>query len=112
MTKVVINRCYGGFRLSEEAERLYIERKRAKGEEIETFDYEDDGVEHISCYDLKRHDPDLVAVVEELGDDANGTCSKLQIVEIESKIYRISEYDGMERVITPDTNWDWISVED
>lgn len=83
--KVVYNSHYGGFGLSKKARKLLNE---LKGEEV---DY----------YDLPRHDKDLVAVVEELGSEASGTFNSVQIAEIDSDRYRISEYDGWEKVITP-----------
>lgn len=86
LNKVVYNSCYGGFGLSEKAEKLLNE---LKGEEV---DY----------YDLPRHDKDLVAVVEELGSEANGMFARIKIATINSDRYRISEYDGWEQVITPE----------
>lgn len=70
--------------------------------------YKEDLVELES---LPRHDKDLVAVVEELGDKANGYCADLKVVEINSNLYRITEYDGAERIETPEY-LDWIKVED
>ena len=84
--KVVYNDYYGGFGLSEKAQKLLNE---LKGEEVD-------------CYDLPRHDKDLVAVVEELGSEASGRFNSVKIAEIESDRYRISEYDGWEKVITPE----------
>ena len=86
LNKVVYNACYGGFGLSEKAQKLLNE---LKGEEV---DY----------YDLPRHDKDLVAVVEELGSEANSMFASLRIATINSDRYRISEYDGWEQVITPE----------
>lgn len=57
---------------------------------------------------IPRNDPALVAVVEELGEAANGLCADLRIAEIpEGQKYRIDEYDGRETVMRPDDyNWD------
>ena len=41
---------------------------------------------------LKRHAPDLVAVVEALGKEASGTFSELAIAEIDEDKYFIDEY--------------------
>lgn len=84
--KVAYNSYYGGFGLSEKARKLLNE---LKGEEVDYLD-------------LPRHDKDLVAVVEELGSEASGTFNSVTIAEIDSDRYRISEYDGWEKVITPD----------
>lgn len=51
-----------------------------------------------------RHDADLIAVVEQLGEEANGLCSELTIVEIEGSKYRVDEYDGNESIHTPETD--------
>jgi hypothetical protein len=76
MKKIVINRCYGGFGLSYDA--------------LQTL-----GIE--SEYDIERDDPKLVAVVESMGDKANGRFSELKIVEIPDDVqYFIDECDGME----------------
>jgi len=56
---------------------------------------------------ISRTDPALVQVVEELGDDANGTYAKLLIEELPAgTLYRIDEYDGNETVMTQD-DYDW-----
>lgn len=56
--------------------------------------------------DVDRHDPVLVQVVEEMGDEASGEFAKLRIAEV-SGPYRIDKYDGFESVETPDS-YDWI----
>lgn len=57
-----------------------------------------------------RHDPDLIKVVETLGDKASGHYAKLEIVEIDdNEKYIIDEYDGFESLVTLSgiKNWDW-----
>ena len=62
---------------------------------------------------LKRHDPDLVAVVEALCKEASGTFSELAIAEIDEDKYFIDEYDGRETVVTPaDLSWEVIDEYD
>jgi hypothetical protein len=110
--KVVYNACFGGFGLSKKAaERLAqlgVEDadKTLKDQESNpsVFGF------HYSAYDLVRHDSRLVQVVEELGDEANGSFADLQVAEIPSNKYRIHEYDGNESVQTPE-DIDWITVE-
>lgn len=47
--------------------------------------------------DNMRSDNDLIAVVVELGDKANGTFAKLRVVEIpDGAEFNISDYDGIE----------------
>lgn len=53
-----------------------------------------------------RTDPDLIAVVEELGPAASGSCAKLKIVEIPDGInWKIDEYDGYESVEEVHRSW-------
>lgn len=54
------------------------------------------------CYGSIRTDKNLIKIVKELGDAANGTYSELAIAQVEGK-YRICEYDGAEWVETPES---------
>lgn len=54
-----------------------------------------------------RTDPDLIAVIEELGEAANGDHATLEIVDLPpGTMYRITEYDGYESVETQE-NTEW-----
>ncbi|MCA2590205.1 MAG: hypothetical protein IM509_05495 [Microcystis sp. M31BS1] len=88
MREVVINRCYGGFDLSEEAQELYLKLKN-----ITSYST----VEYFYDHHLNRHDPILVSVVKQLGDRANGSFADLKVVEVQGR-YRINEYDGFETI--------------
>lgn len=116
--KVVYNDCYGGFALSDKAinwlsehgsdrTKKFIAQKRIEANEKTINDstkifYVMDAIRNF----LDRHDPDLVAVVEALGKEVNGTFSDLAIEEIDGDMYNIEEYDGKETVVTPDdTYW-------
>lgn len=66
--------------------------------------------ENFYIGDVSRHDPVLVDIVEELKEEANGECSKLVVVEINTPMYRIEDYDSMESIHTPEDN-DWIVIE-
>ena len=91
MTKIVYNACYGGFGISEKAFARY---KELGG----TCDWD---------RDIPRTDLALIQVIEELGEEANGDCAEIYIVEIPAGTrYRIDEYDGNERVMTID-DYDW-----
>lgn len=60
----------------------------------------------VSSRDYERNDPDLIAVVEELGDAANGRCAKLGIVEIpDGTDFVIEEYDGLEHIAEAHRTW-------
>lgn len=80
--KVAINRCYGGFALSEEACKFLGTESTWRFFETHT-----------------REDPKLIECIETLGDKANGFCSKIKIVEIPDNFdYVIESYDGMEQI--------------
>jgi len=105
--KVVINRCFGGFGLSDEAMMLYGHKKgkqlyRYKSDMHEnitminepdrflTFYFSEPNLTNwpedktlcVADCDIPRDDPDLVSVVEELGNRASGQYAKLSVVEI------------------------------
>jgi hypothetical protein len=96
---VVYNTCYGGFSLSPAGEARYAE---LKGINSESF----------WAHEIPRHDPHLVQVVEELDDRAGGSYSSLQIKWMpRGSKYYISDYDGSETVLTPDTiKWEIADV--
>ena len=141
MTKIVYNRCFGGFSVSRKAIERYAERKGLtlywetskygletawtippearptelegdawhKATQEERISYNQFLADHrLSPYTgFSRTDPDLVAVVEELGKEASGFCADLAIAEIpEGARYRIDENDGNELVMTPD-DYEW-----
>ena len=78
--KIVINDCFGGYGLSEDFLEKY-------GKEFR---------------ELKRNDPQLVAAIEEFGEDESSDYfARLRIVEIPDDCtdYYVHEYDGVEDVI-------------
>ena len=61
---------------------------------------------HISSYTIKRDDPILVSVVEDLKKEANGKYAELRIVEIPDDVeWGIDEYDGNETVSEAHRSW-------
>ena len=112
MTKVVYNACYGGFSLSDDAVRAYLRRKGLEWTEESDPRYPSFGPsfylngnkeDFFSSRDIDRADPDLVAVVEELGDEADGRHAALEIADLAPGThYFIDEYDGLESVQTRD----------
>jgi len=62
--------------------------------------------EWIDDRGLPRNDVNLIAVVEKLGDAANGACAELRIIEIPDGVeYEIDDYDGMESVHETHRSW-------
>jgi hypothetical protein len=89
--KIVINTCYGGFGLSKEALALFNERSRT----VETYDFV-----------IKRDDPILVEVVEQLGEDASGHFADLKVVEIPDDVeWGIEEDNGHEWIAEKHRTW-------
>ena len=81
--KIVINKCFGGFGLSEKAREIL-------------------GIDNsFDEYQIDRNDPKLIEVVETLGDEANGNYARLRVVNIpdDSTDWEIDEYDGAEKVL-------------
>jgi hypothetical protein len=86
--KIVVNCCYGGFGLSDKAQALLNAS---------------DEYGPLDLYDIPRHHPKLVSIVESLGDDASGDFSSLQVHEIPGTLYHIREFDGYELIETPES---------
>ncbi len=81
--------------------------KEQKGEDGTYKDYNEE-YEKISLKSSpeNRGDPLLIQVVEELGDEANGRCAKLKIIEIPNDVdYEIDEYDGLESIHEVHRSW-------
>lgn len=94
MQKIVINAQHGGFGLSEEAMQLY---KRLTGIAPQSILYD---------REIPRDSPQLVQIVEQLGERANNWYSRLKVVEVPEGVeWHIHEYDGMEHVAEDHRTW-------
>lgn len=90
--KIVVNRCFGGFGLSE------------KAYEFLGLDWDNYGYKYMD-YSM-RTDSKLVECVETLGEEANGLCAELEVVEIPDGVdWTIEEYDGKEWVSEKHRTW-------
>jgi hypothetical protein len=88
MTKIVVNRCHGGFSLSGQA---------CAELNCNPYTYRDND---------KRNDPKLVECVEKLGKKAGGALANLEVVEIPDDVeWTIEEYDGSEWVAEKHRTW-------
>ena len=110
--KIVVNRCYGGFGLSDKAFEKYLEYKGIdydKKENASIFEgneYYDKNGEIISYYDIPRDDIYLVKVVEYFGEEADGGFAELKVIEIPDDIeWEIEEYDGNEWISEKHRTW-------
>ena len=113
--KVVINRCFGGFGLSNEAKIMYLTLKEipyvVKDEDeyghTQTHVFTDNGERKYFGYEIERDDKDLVTVIESLGDMANDGYSRLKVVNLPNdvKSWYIHDYDGMETIHETHRSW-------
>jgi hypothetical protein len=119
--KVVINRCFGGFGISNQAFEKLLQRKgiafnkvpakyQMHGNEFDYYYVADDPDErdYISEHGFfdDRSDPDLIAVIEELGKDSWGWASDLAIIDIPDDVkWHICEYDGLEHIAEDHRTW-------
>lgn len=101
MAKVVYNACYGGFGLSRAATEK-LATMGVQGAKEHLADPEAVRFYSYSARDISRHDPRLVQVVEEMGEDASGQCAALRVEDVGPGpvAYRIKEHDGNEHVET------------
>lgn len=145
--KLVINRCYGGYGLSDAAYEKLIEwgvpvRKYDKQErDPETKLYKDQPLNdgevifdreltpqgecdlndlywkfkgkstlqsrYWDCWTKEnRAHPMIVRLIEEMGEQANGGCADLKVVEIPDGVdWEIDEYDGIEHIAEKHRSW-------
>lgn len=114
--KIVINSCYGGFGLSDEAILMYGDVKKLnlqaleQNRELRFKTYYIDGIRSEETYfsdrQIARDDKELVAIVEILGEKANGQHARLRIVEVPDDVkWEIHEYDGKEWVAEVHRTW-------
>ena len=112
---VVYNDCHGGFSLSIDAVHWL-----AKYGCLGALRFIDEIIESgtantqiIFCNEemlgLNRHDSLLVMCVDELGEKASGSGSKILTRKLLAKQYRIRSYDGIETVEEPQTI-KWITI--
>jgi hypothetical protein len=123
--KVVVNKCYGGFSLSNAA----VERCVELGMKMTALDENGFAVDKEADFYVMRGslvksqkyaalssdrnefraNPAVVQTVEELGDKANGVFAKLKVIDIPfySMLgWHVDEYDGMEKIVENHSSWD------
>lgn len=128
MRKIVINKCYGGFGLSKKAVQVLAEKGVIKGVKLTKYYSKlsmekamkefvaDAKIMELILYegkvyscgrgDISRDNPELVKVVETLGNDASGRHADLKVVEIpDDIIWNVEEYDGIEWIAEGHRTW-------
>jgi hypothetical protein len=112
--KVVINRCHGGFGLSEKFWKRYAELKNfVLVIEPHTFFKAqffklENGIKTDLCVrEIERNDPIAIQVIEEIGcKEASAQYADLKIVDIPDDVeWTIDEYDGLEWVAEKHSTW-------
>ena len=117
--KVAINRCFGGFGISDKAFELLLAKKgiafekqdsgnKLTGIEFYKAGHLGDEEHYLSEYDFfgDRADADLIAVIEELGKEADGWAADIAVVEIPDDVqWHIHEHDGLEHVAENHRTW-------
>ncbi len=93
--RIVINRCYGGFGLSNQAVQRYKELAWIPEEEL------------FWTYDIPRDSKILLQVIDELGvEKASGPHAELKVIEVPDGVkWHIADYDGMEHIAEDHRQW-------
>lgn len=96
MQRIVINTCFGGFSLAEDAFNLY-----------KAYAGISDDDKHFYDGKIERNDPILLQVIDQLGIEAcTGTYAALRVIEIPDGVdWEIEEYDGKEHVAEAHRTW-------
>ena len=99
MIEVVINKCFGGFALSEARMARYAVLKGVTA-------HPDDENFPIQQWGIPRDDPDLVSVVQQLPEDEGIVGTDLRVIEIPDGIeWQIEEWDGSEFIVDKNRIW-------
>jgi hypothetical protein len=96
-----------GYKASLAKWREYKKSKgKAKRESLFLHVFTPDEKYVLYARDVKRSDPNLLSVVEDMGEAANGACAELRIVDVPDGVdWEIEEYDGREWVAEKHRTW-------
>lgn len=124
--KVVINDCFGGFRISDKGYEWLIENKNWTLTELnkdgELLNKKADVIvvvndnnhsfqsNYFANHNIDepefRINKDIIEMIETLGIEASGKFSKLKVVEIPDNVeWEIGDYDGEETIIEKHRSW-------
>ena len=99
--KIVINRCYGGFSLSDECAAACGARIVRSEGGWTYHDWASEGADELWTSDSdQRTNPKLIELMETKGSEwCSGHLSALKVVEIPDDVeWEIDEYDGIETI--------------
>jgi len=98
MQEIVINRCWGGYSLSQEAKEWLLKQDALMPSYIDLI--------YSSGSWRARSDKHLVQCIKELGERADGEHASLEIVSIPDDVdWQIVEYDGWEHIAERHRTW-------
>jgi hypothetical protein len=112
--KIVINKSYGGFGLSDAAVEMYLTKKNISFtvQTKKSILFGSDKVFFVNGVYFLRHlierdDPVLIETIEQLGEEASEEYSDLKIIEIPADVkWHIQEYDGEEWIAENHRTWE------
>jgi len=117
--KVAINRCFGGFGLSDEGFEELLERKGIVFEYVKSESaflgnayyragHVGEEEHYLSPWEFTedRGEADLIAVLEAMGKRAWGFAAEIAIIDIPDDVkWHICEYDGLEHIAEDHRTW-------
>ena len=110
--KLLINKCYGGYGVSNEAIELWFSKKGLPMR-TEITEYGDTRYYHEDnmIWSIGRNDPTLIEIFEEIGSErTSGDHADLKLVELPDFCkYTVGEYDGNEWI---EETWIEVSLTD
>ncbi len=95
---IVVNECYGGFRLSDAAAQELAKRKGKTLIPLDRFFLVEKESGRLIEETVPRNDPDLIAIVQSFGSAASGAGAKLVVRNITIVVEIVDYHDGHERV--------------
>lgn len=113
--RVVINAEHGEFSVSRAAEVAYLQRtgtaytfqdREDRAATLSNGQYIMVNDQHWDGSKIKRDDPVLVSIVQEMGEAADGPLAILRVVQLPADVdWQIEEYDGQEWVAERHRTW-------
>ena len=113
--KIAINKCYGGFSVTNAVTKL-LKEKGVNIPDSSPLFKEDDGCHHLSNEDFGIEDNDynkwradkrLIEAIEEVGEEKSSTrLSRIVIIDIPDDVeWEIDDYDGIESIHEVHRSW-------